>query len=217
MSLIEKLKAEAIALQEKARASGSPMKHCAALEEVAKKHGYENWRACAAALGSAPANFLPPSVKPSTEMKRYVSSEWRFALDIPARWNAFPPVSSNSPFEVVRFMSHEDGVHLVIIFRAPHDPKKTPKAYSDSIQKILTQGGFGNFVNGETTIRSRPVLTLDFDKPQGEGIWSCRHYFVTGGTLRYTLGFGTDHRAVMIDLCDRMAKSFEILGDSTDP
>jgi hypothetical protein len=215
MSPIEKLKAEAAALEENERALGRQMKHCAALEEVAKKHGFENWRACSASLEKAPAAAVPPPKAVPTnpaEMKHYVSSEWRFALDIPAPWNSFPPLSSNSPFEVIRFMSHEEGVHLLIIFRSPRDPKKTPKEYSDQIQQVLAKGGFGNFVGGETSIRSRPVLTLDFDKPAGDnGTWSCRHYFMFDGTLCYTLGFGTDHRAAMIDLYDRMAKSFEML------
>jgi hypothetical protein len=43
----------------------------------------------------------------TTEMKRYKSAEWNFALDIPRRWHAFPPVSSNSPGEVIRFASQE--------------------------------------------------------------------------------------------------------------
>jgi hypothetical protein len=214
MSPIEKLKTEAAALEENERALGRPMKHCAALEEVAKKHGFENWRACSASLEKESVASTPPKALPAnpTEMKHYVSSEWRFALDIPARWNSFPAVSSNSPFEVIRFMSHEEGVHLLIIFRSPRDPKKTPKEYSDQIQQVLAKGGFGNFVNGETSIQSRPALTLDFDKPRVEnGTWSCRHYFMFDGALCYTLGFGTDHLAAMIDLYDRMAKSFEIL------
>jgi hypothetical protein len=45
----------------------------------------------------------------TTEMKRYRSAEWNFALDIPKRWHAFPPVSSNSPAEVIRFASKEEG------------------------------------------------------------------------------------------------------------
>jgi hypothetical protein len=73
--------------------------------------------------------------------------------------------------------------------------------------------GFGNFATDETTIKSRAVLMLDFDKPQGDGIWSCRHYFVTEGTLRYTLGFGTTSKADMFELYDRMAKTFEILAE----
>ena len=217
MSPIEKLKAEAAALEEKERALGRPMKHCAALEAVSKRHGFENWRACSASLENGPPAATPPPnehpTKP-TEMKRYVSSEWRFALDIPARWNSFPAVSSNSPFEVIRFMSHEEGVHILIVFRAPHDPKKTPKDYSDRIQQVLAKGGFGNFVGGETSIRSRPVLTLDFDRPQEQnGTWSCRHYFIFDGTLCYTLGFGTNQRDATLGLYDRMAKSFEILPD----
>lgn len=46
MSPIEKLKAEAVALREKETAAGRPLKHCDALERVAKSHGYASWRAC---------------------------------------------------------------------------------------------------------------------------------------------------------------------------
>ena len=60
----------------------------------------------------------------STEMKRYRSTEWNFALDIPKRWHAFPPVCSNNPLEVIRFASKKDGTHLVIIFRGPRDPEQ---------------------------------------------------------------------------------------------
>ena len=59
----------------------------------------------------------------TTDMKHYESSDWNFALDIPRRWNSFPPVPTNSPNEVIRFASREDGNHLLIIFRQPHDPK----------------------------------------------------------------------------------------------
>jgi len=149
-------------------------------------------------------------------MKRYKSSEWNFALDIPKRWNSFPPVSTNSPAEVIRFASCEDGTHLLIIFRFPHDPKQSLKELSDHVQQILANKGFGNFATAETTIGSRAVLMLDFDKPKVEGIdgfWNCREYFITDGTLRYTLGFGTTNKEGMFKLYDRMAKSFEILAE----
>lgn len=103
------------------------------------------------------------------EMKRYKSSEWNFALDIPKRWNAFPPVSTNSPAEVIRFASREDGTHLVIIFRSPHDPQQSLREVSDQVQQTLASKGFGNFATAETTIGSRAVLMLDFDKPKVEG------------------------------------------------
>lgn len=212
MSPLEKLKSEAAALEAKARGSGHPLKHSAALEQVARAHGYKNWRACLAVLTKvAPGSSPTPSSEPQlneVEMKRYKSSEWNFGLDIPTRWNAFPGVPTNSPYEVIRFASHEDGVHLLIIFRAPYDPQKSPRAYSEQIQQILVKKEFSNFVTAETAIGSRVVLTLDFDKPMDNGTWSCRHYFVFNGTLAYTLGFGTNKRDAMIDLYERMAKSF---------
>jgi hypothetical protein len=217
MSPIEILKSEAVALQAKEKALGHLMKHCDALEQVAKNHGYENWRACLAILSatsSAPAS--PPEEKIQTnitEMKRYESSEWNFALDIPKRWNSFPPVPTNSQFEVIRFRSREDGDHLLIVFRHPYNPKKSLKEISDKVQQHLAIGGFGNFSTAETTLRSRAALMLDFDKPQGIGIWSCRHYIVAEGTLSFTLGFGTNKRADMFQLYNRMAHSFEILAE----
>ena len=165
----------------------------------------------------------------TTDMKHYQNSEWNFALDIPMRWNSFPPVSSNSHYEVIRFASREEGSHLLIIFREPHDPKQTLKEVADRVEKqVLAVKGFGNFVTGETSIGSRAAVTLDFDKPKTDAnsalllqgdqyvvrpgrLWNCRHHFVAEGTLRYTLGFGTTNKAAMFELYDRMAKSFEIL------
>lgn len=72
----------------------------------------------------------------TTELKRYKNAEWSFALDIPQRWHAFPPVSSNSPAEVIRFVSKEEGNHLVVIFRWPHDPKKPLKDACGQVQQI---------------------------------------------------------------------------------
>jgi hypothetical protein len=145
----------------------------------------------------------------TTEMKRYKSAEWNFALDIPRRWHAFPPVSGNSPLEVIRFASKEEGNHLVIIFRGPRDPKKSLKEVCDQVQQVLAGKSFGNFSTTETSIGTRPALLLEFDRPQDGGIWSCREYFVAEGTLQYTLGFGTNKKDSMFELYDRMARSFE--------
>jgi hypothetical protein len=147
-----------------------------------------------------------------TEMKHYnyKSSESKFELDIPKRWNSLPAVPSNSPREVIHFASFEDGTHLLIVFRSTYDPQLGLKATSDEVQEHLAKAGFSHFVTSETTIGSRRVMTLDFDKlmPEKGGTWSCRHYFVIDGTVRYTLGFGTNKRDAMFDLFDRMAKSF---------
>jgi len=145
------------------------------------------------------------------DMTRYQSPQWGFSLDIPKRWNAFPAVPTNSPQEVIRFASHENGIHLLIVFRAPYDPKEDPKSFSDRIQQVLAKNGFANFVTAETTIDGKRVLTLDFSRTMKDGsgrTWYCRHYFVIDDTLIYTLGFGTSDRDAMFDLYDRMAKSF---------
>ncbi len=145
----------------------------------------------------------------TTEMKRYKSSEWNFALDIPKGWHAFPPVSSNSPAEVIRFASKEEGNHLVIIFRWARDPKKTLREGCEQVQQILTGKGFANFFTSETTIGTRAALMMEFDRAQDGGTWSCREYFLAEGTLHYALGFGTNNKDRMFELYDCMAKSFE--------
>lgn len=147
----------------------------------------------------------------AVRMKHYRDGDWNFALDIPTRWNAFPPVPSNSPFEVIRFASNEDGVHNLIVFRNPRDPAVT---LAESVQRTeagLAEGGFSHFTTSQARIGSRQVLVLDFDKPEAGGkLWSCREYFIEDGALLYVLGFGTTDRATMFALFDRMAKSFTI-------
>jgi beta-lactamase regulating signal transducer with metallopeptidase domain len=156
---------------------------------------------------STPLPEVPPGG--DTEMKHYKNKEWNFELDIPKRWNSFPPVLTNSPFEVVRFGSYEEGNHLLIVFRAPYDPKQSLKTLSDNVQHTLAEHGFANFVTSETTIGSKQVVTLDFSRVTKNGLtWTCRHYFVVDGTILYTLGFGTDRGDVMFGLYDRMAKTF---------
>jgi hypothetical protein len=145
----------------------------------------------------------------TTDMKHYRSSEWSFALDIPKRWHSMPPVSTNSPNEVMRFASKEDGTHLLIVFREIHDPEQALQNISEAVQGVLAGHGFGNFVPAQTNIGPRTALTLDFDRKKDGGTWSCRHYFVAEGTLRYTLGFGTTDKGRMFELYDRIAKTFE--------
>jgi hypothetical protein len=208
MSMLDKLRAEAAALEAEAMASGKSIKHSGALEEVAKRHGYKGWRACVAAFSdSAPSHAMPDPF----EMKRYRSSEWSFGLDIPSRWNAFPAVPTNSPWEVIRFASHEDGFHNLIVFREPYDPKQSPEDHSKVIQDVLAEQGFSNFVQGNVTIGSKAVVTLDFDKAFALNIWRCRHYFmIDGSTLAYVLGFGSTNWTHMKELFGRMAYSFAI-------
>jgi beta-lactamase regulating signal transducer with metallopeptidase domain len=144
----------------------------------------------------------------SVEMRHYRNEQWKFELDIPKQWVVMPPVPSNGP-EVIRFESKENGYHGLIVWRSANDPRQAPKAVRAAVQKVLADGGFSNFVSGETRIGSRQVLTLDFNRTNPDGsIWNCRHYFIIDGALMYTLGFGTTARDAMFDTYDRMAKSF---------
>jgi beta-lactamase regulating signal transducer with metallopeptidase domain len=144
-------------------------------------------------------------------MRHYSSSEWKYELDVPKRWLVMPPVSSNSPFEVQRFMSAENGNHVLIVFRNPVDPKKSMEEMVEGTEQVLAKGGFSNFVRGETTIGSRKAHTLDFSRPAPDGVntWYCRHYFIVDDNVGFVLGFGTSNRDAMFDLYERMAKSFE--------
>lgn len=161
-------------------------------------------------------------------MKHYKCSEWNFALDIPNRWNAFPPVPIDSPYEVIRFASREYGAHLLSVLREPHDPRTTLKQRSDQLKKFLASKGFGNFATHETTVNSRPGLILDFNKvpydvtsplllrgdryvQMPDRLWTCRHYLLANDTLAYTLGFGTTDKKSMFGLFERIAGTFQTL------
>lgn len=67
MSSIEQLKAEAIALRAAEKMRGNMLRHSDALEQVARKHGYANWRAAVALLGGKKPNpaSSPASPAPS--------------------------------------------------------------------------------------------------------------------------------------------------------
>jgi hypothetical protein len=156
-------------------------------------------------IGTSPQT-PPPKTPPG--FKHYNDFTWNFELDIPEGWNTFPPNHENSPNELLRFASSANGKHLLIVFRTPHDPTQSLEEISNSVQKILAKAGFENFVSGETSIGGNPARTLDFDRPEGDGTWSCREYFIAEGTLVYTLGFGTTDKAAMFETFDRMAKTF---------
>jgi hypothetical protein len=148
------------------------------------------------------------------QMKRYRNAPWDFALDVPARWHAFPPGPAlnpddvTSPYEVVRFSEKGDRT-LMSIYRMPHDPSGVPGLAAKQIQATLTKEGFSNFVTGEAKIGPRRVVTLDCDKrhPGGE-TWRVRAYLIVDGTLMYVLGFGTTDRATLAGVYDQVAKSF---------
>jgi hypothetical protein len=168
-------------------------------------------------LAASAAQVSPPAAPETAAlmqggtggMKHYKNAEWNFAIDLPERWNAFPAQPTNSPNELIRFLSNENGTHALIVFRSPNDPAVSPETTLERVQESLAKGGFSHFVAGKVLIGAREVLTLDCDRTRPDGkLWSVREYFIIDGTLNYTLGFGTTDRGAMFGLFDRMAKSF---------
>jgi len=149
-------------------------------------------------------------------LTRYASPGGDFALEIPAHWRSSPAVLTNSPHEVIRFSSHEEGIHLLIVFRGPQLPGQSLEERSAHVQHLLAGKGFVNFSTAEAQIGPWAARTLDFERPQGGGVWSCREYFVTDGEHSYTLGFGTTDRNRMFALFERIAQSFEMLAQGDE-
>jgi hypothetical protein len=58
----------------------------------------------------------------TTDIYHYESSEWSFTLDVPRRWDTAPPVPTNSPYELIRFVPYEEGKHILIVYREPYNP-----------------------------------------------------------------------------------------------
>jgi hypothetical protein len=144
-------------------------------------------------------------------MKHYQNTEWNFGLDIPKGWNRFPPNLNYSPREVMRFASGENGRQLLVIFRTYIDAQKGVAGHVSAVEESLgKKEGYSHFVTGETTLGSRRVTTLDFDRPlEGGEIWSVHQYFLVEGTLLYTLSFSTNgNPQAMIPLTDRIANGF---------
>jgi hypothetical protein len=163
------------------------------------------------AIGAATGTAAAGAVEPGTmEMKHYASSEWHFELDVPKRWVVMPPNAANSPNEVIRFLSREDGNHNLIVFRSPFDPKQPLENVVAAIQQVLVKAGFSDFRTGETTMGSRRVLTLDYSRlaPDGVTMWYCRQYVIVNDTLGYILGFGTTNRDKMFGVYDGIARTF---------
>ena len=163
----------------------------------------------AAGLLQARLEAAPPSQAGDVQMKRYKDAEWGFAVDVPSRWNAFPPVTSQNPNELVRFLSNEHGTHGMLVIRDPYVPGPGAEHLLQRVRQGLAEEGFAHFSTGQTRIGSSPALYLDFDKTRPDGkLWSVREYYIPDGTLVYVLGFGTTDKAAMFGLYDRMAKSF---------
>lgn len=161
----------------------------------------------AAAGASSTFTMSAPAASGS---RHYQSTEWKFGLDVPQGWNRFAPVAANSPSEVVRFGTGENGYQLLIVFRYNFNTEVGLAAHIAGIEAVLGKMGFANFVTGQVTLGSSQVTTLEFNRTNADGsVWSCRQYFFIDNSLMYVLGFGTSAKpASVLAQQDSIAQSF---------
>jgi beta-lactamase regulating signal transducer with metallopeptidase domain len=142
--------------------------------------------------------------------RHYHNTDWNFGLDVPIGWNRFPPLLSQSPNELMRFVSSEQNV--LSIYRSFFDAQKGFSSYLAAHEDFLQKKGDANFRAGQATLGSRQVATLEYSRPtaDGTGTWSFRQYFLVQGTVLYLLSFATLSGVpdTLIPLQDRMAQSF---------
>ena len=144
-------------------------------------------------------------------MRRHRSERWGFAVDVPARWDAYPTDATNSPFEVARFWSRESGSHNLLVFKVPRDPSDSVDAVLEGTAANLADQGYGNFSRGHLAVGPDLIPFLEFDR-QGDGwFWSVREYFFPSETAYYVLGLGTTDREAMVEVWNLAGMGFEIL------
>jgi hypothetical protein len=111
---------------------------------------------------------------------------------------------ANSPFEVVRFGSGENGYQLLIIFRNSIDAQSGLAAHIAAVEGVLAKAGFGNFVTGQITVGSRQVTTLDFNRTNSDGLtWSCRHYIFVEYRAGQSRRTAMQHRLAVLSFLQR--------------
>jgi len=149
-------------------------------------------------------------------LRRIEKPEYGFALEVPVEWVDEPPDLKNSPWEAARaFASYPDGARRgFIVFRNPAGPGADPEAAARGAQNFLSRNGFSNFALSDAVIAGRPAVRLDFDRPSvAPRVWAVRHYFLVVENRTFCVSFGTSEPSEDGPLVERLAASFELIGD----
>jgi hypothetical protein len=130
-----------------------------------------------------------------------------FTIAVPEGWAEFPPVPTNSPYEVARFARRDHAQHLCLVFRSPGSDARER---AEAARERLEASGYGNFVLDDATLGARAAVRLRFDKPFGSGVWAVREYFIGATDVVYCLGLGSSDPAGDAAAFDSMCAAFEI-------
>jgi hypothetical protein len=136
--------------------------------------------------------------------------ELGFAVRVPEGWSEFPPILSNSPYEVARFAYRDHTTHMCIVFRMPGSPGLDPRVWAEQAQTRQRQQGYGSFALTEVEVGKRAGICLKFEKSNEAGVWACREYFVVAGSLVYCLGLASGDPQTDGKVFDAMAAKFEV-------
>ena len=143
-------------------------------------------------------------------MKQVTKPEHGYTVSVPEAWAEFPPILSNSPYEVARFAYRDHASHLCIVFRMPGSPGLHPRGTAEQAKARQEGKGYGNFALKDVEVGGRAGVLLSFDKATAAGPWAAREYFVSAGSLVYCLGLGTGDPAGNAPTFDAMAAGFVI-------
>jgi hypothetical protein len=136
--------------------------------------------------------------------------ELGFIVAIPQGWSEFPPILSNSPYEVARFAYRDHAHHIGIVFRMPGSPGLNVRVPAEEAQARQRQRGFGNFVLDEVHVGGRPGVRLTFEKTTAAGPWAAREYFVAAASRVYVLGLASGDPKGDEGVFESMASRFEV-------
>lgn len=148
--------------------------------------------------------------KDSISLKVISKPELGLHFGVPEGWEEFPPVLSNSPYEVTRFARQDHAAHMCVVFRMPGSDGLDPKGMAERAQAKQKAKGFDNFRLTRVEVGERPGVLLSFDKKTDRGAWTAREYFVSVGSLVYCLGLGTGDADGDELTFDAMAEHFVI-------
>lgn len=197
MSSIEQLKAEAIALRAAERTRGNVLKHSDALEQVAKKHGYANWRAAVAMLGdekqkpdpspAAPGlTTSPAGIAPS----RLQSGEFEIA-----RERAFTRWLSPELRQAAVMFSRRIGLVPIYAETSPHGTRylfwHLPPGASCEVRSGRTEKAFLEFHRKNQT-QGRELVSLHASGNQAySAVWLSSAHRAPAADCLQRFGIGT--------------------------
>jgi hypothetical protein len=156
------------------------------------------------------ATTTDATTAPDPTFKTVSKKEHGFTLAMPEDWAEFPPVLSNSPYEVARFAYRDHTTHLGIVFRMPGSPGLHPRGTAEQARTRQRAQGFDNFVLDDVDVGGRPGVRLTFDKKTLQGAWAAREYFVSAGSLVYCLALASGDPQGDAALFDAMAARFDV-------